>query len=74
MRYIISNKETVSIELPRHGRKGMKMTEINLNPGGGTEQYLKPQMEVIDLNKEDIVTASGGCTPVDAPAYDDWFG
>ena len=50
------------------------MTEINLKPGGGTEQYLKPQMEVIDLNKEDIVTASGGCTPVNAPAYDDWFG
>ena len=49
------------------------MTEINLKVGGGTEQYLKPQMEVIDLSGENVIVTSG-CTPVDVPAYDDWLG
>ena len=44
------------------------MTEINLKTGGGTEQYLKPELEVIELSGENIVTASGsvGCSPVNA--------
>ena len=48
------------------------MAEIDLKIGEGTEQYRKPQMEVIDLSRENVIVTS--CTPVDAPAYDDWFG
>ena len=35
------------------------MNEINLKNGGGTEQYLRPQMEVIDLSGEDVIVTSG---------------
>lgn len=38
---------------------------------GGTEQYLKPEMEVIQFENEDVIVTS--CTPVDVPPYDDWF-
>ena len=30
--------------------------------GGGTEQYLKPEMEVVELEKNDVIITS--CTPV----------
>ena len=39
---------------------------------GGTEQYLKPQMEIVELSGENVIVTS--CTPVDAPGYDDWLG
>ena len=29
--------------------------------GGGTEQYLKPEMEVVEIEKADIVTVSCDC-------------
>ena len=39
------------------------MNEINLKNGGGTEQYRKPQMEVVDLSGENvIVTSVTGCS------------
>ena len=59
--------------MPRHGRKGMKMTEINLKIGGGTEKYLRPELEIIELSGENVIVTSG-CTPVNVPDYDDWLG
>ena len=47
------------------------MTEINLKAGEGTEQYLKPQMEVIDLSGEDVLCASG--CPSDSPSGVPWW-
>ena len=46
---------------------------------GGTEQYLKPEMEVIKFENEDVIVTSckpyvPSCTPPDAPDYDDWLG
>ena len=28
--------------------------------GGGTEQYLKPEMEVVELEKNDVIVTSPG--------------
>ena len=37
--------------------------------GGGTEEYQKPSMEIVELNGENVITAS--CTGIDAtrPGY-----
>ncbi len=40
--------------------------------GGGTEQYLKPEMEVIKFENEDVIVTS--CTPMDVPEWGDWLG
>ena len=60
-----TNKAALEQKIDKRGRKDMKMNEINLKKWGGTEQYLKPQMEVIDLSGEDVVVTSG-CTPLDS--------
>ncbi len=39
---------------------------------GGTEQYLKPEMEVIEMNGENVIVTS--CVTADVPDYDDWLG
>ena len=46
--------------------------EKKLEIGGGTEQYLKPEMEVIKFENEDVIVTS--CYPVYVPDYDDWLG
>lgn len=38
----------------------------------GGEQYVAPQMEIVDLSGENAILTS--CKPVDVPAYDDLFG
>ena len=38
--------------------------------GGGTEKYVKPQTEIIDLKNENVITAScGGCGFADFDGY-----
>lgn len=49
----------------RKGNENGKETEN----WGGTEQYLKPEMEVIEFDNEDVVTAS--CS-YDSGCFSDW--
>ena len=53
----------------KRSRKETKM--VKTGNGGGAEQYLKPEMEVIKFENEDVIVTS--CTP-DVPDYDDWLG
>ena len=38
--------------------------------GEGTEQYLKPEMEVVELEKNDVIVTS--CTPYRDENEPDW--
>lgn len=49
----------------------MNMENVRSQIGGGTEEYQKPQMEIVELSGENVIVTS--CTPVDVPDYDDWF-
>ena len=45
--------------------------ENKLKIGGGTEKYLKPEIEVIEFENDDvIVTSPGGCGDVFGPGTD----
>ena len=38
--------------------------------GGGTERYIKPEMETVELSGENLITAScGSCGPADYDGY-----
>ena len=48
------------------------MEKIVKNAGGGvSEEYPKPEMEIIELNEKDIITGSncGGCGSADFDGY-----
>ena len=47
------------------------MENMEKRAGGRTVKYIKPQMEIVELNGENVIVTS--CTPVDVPDYDDWF-
>ena len=56
----------------------MKMENMRSQIGGGTEEYQKPQMEIVELSGENVIvtscTPNTSCTPPDVPDYDDWLG
>ena len=46
--------------------------------GGGTEKYIKPEMEIVELSGENVIVTSCttyvACPPLEEiPGYDDWF-
>ncbi|MCR4892206.1 MAG: hypothetical protein K5989_08520 [Lachnospiraceae bacterium] len=50
----------------------MKMNEINLKSGGGTEKYLRPELEIIELSGENVIVTSGSSS--DGPSVPFWGG
>ncbi|MBR5089189.1 MAG: hypothetical protein IK093_07160 [Ruminiclostridium sp.] len=45
---------------------------LHYKKSGGAEQYLKPEMEVIEMSGEDVIVTS--CSPNTCPGGDDFPG